>query len=422
MIKIALIGAGMRGTHAFGAYALEHSDDVKFVAVAEPDKFKRERFQQAHAIAPECTFHTWEEMLNQPRLADAIIISTPDDLHFKPAIAAIDKGYHLLLEKPMSNSAIECITLGAYPRLEHQVFAVCHVLRYSPFFRALKSLLSQGRIGSLVSIQHNENVGFRHFAHSFVRGNWRNADTSSPMILAKSCHDMDMLLWLANADCESVSSFGELSYFKAEHAPANAKMRCIDDCPAEENCPYSALKHYLGDNLDWLTTTISHDTSINARKNALREGQYGRCVFHCDNNVVDHQVVNLLFTNGVTAVFTMCAFTRDTTRTIKLMGTLGEIRGDMEKNEIEVRDFTNGRCELIYPAVLAEFGGHGGGDNGIMSDFISLIEQEDAQMSLTSAEVSTQSHLMAFAAEHSRLVKAVIHLDTFKEGIKNKLL
>ena len=228
---------------------------------------------------------------------------------------------------------------------------------------------------------------------------------------------MDILLWLVDTDCESVSSFGELSYFKEENAPKNAPMRCTDGCPVEAECPYSAQKHYLTDNLDWFTNTISIDTSLKAREKALKEGIYGRCVFHCDNNVVDHQVVNIEFKNGITAAFTMCAFTKDTSRTIKLMGTLGEIRGHMEKNEIEISNFASGVTEFISVETI---GGdvHGGGDAGLMEDFIRLVESGSTK-SLTSADISVQSHLMSFAAEQSRLSKKVVNLDDFKANLSN---
>lgn len=417
MVTIALIGAGMRGTHAYGAYVLDHADKAQFVAVADPDPQTRQRFQKLHNIPDERCFRDWEDLLKQPRLADAVIISTPDSTHYKPTMAAIEKGYHILLEKPMSTDPTECIAMGEYAKQREQVFAVCHVLRYAGFFKSLKALLLSGRIGKLVSIQHNENVGYRHYAHSYVRGNWRNSDLSSPMILAKSCHDMDILLWLVDADCESISSFGELSYFKEENAPYNAPLRCTDGCPVEADCPYSAQKHYLTNNLDWFTNTISIDTSLKAREKALKEGIYGRCVFHCDNNVVDHQVVNIEFKNGVTAAFTMCAFTKDTSRTIKLMGTLGEIRGHMEKNEIEISNFASGETEFISVETIGK-DSHGGGDAGLMEDFIRLVEIGSTK-SLTSADISVQSHLMSFAAEQSRLSKRVMNLDDFKADLSN---
>ena len=194
-------------------------------------------------------------------------------------------------------------------RKRGKVLSVCHVLRYTPFFSKIKELLDKGCIGRLISIQHNENVGYWHYAHSFVRGNWRNSEDSSPMILAKSCHDMDIMLWLAGADCRSISSYGSLTHFKSENAPEGAPYRCMDGCPVQNECPYYAPRLYLTENTSWPTSVISADTGIEARTKALREGPYGRCVYRCDNNVVDHQVVAIEFKNDVTAVFTMSAFT-----------------------------------------------------------------------------------------------------------------
>lgn len=416
MVKIVVIGAGMRGTHAYGIYAQEHRDEVQFAAVAEPNPERREYFRKTHNIPEEMCFESWEELLALPRMADAAIISTQDNMHYEPTMAAIEKGYHVLLEKPMSTSPEECVAMGEFAREKNQLFMICHVLRYSGFFRKIKELLEEGSIGKLVSIAHNENVGYYHQAHSYVRGNWRNSDLASPMILAKSCHDMDILLWLAGSDCENISSFGELSFFKKENAPTNAPLRCTDGCPAEADCPYFAPRQYLKENLDWLATAISDDHSLEGRRKALEEGPYGRCVFHCDNNVVDHQVVNIEFKNGVTAAFTMCAFTKEISRTIKLMGTLGEIRGNMDTNEIEIRRFIEDKPEIIVTDDVNGDNGHGGGDRGIMEEFVRLLENGSTE-GLTSADISVQSHLMAFAAEKSRLEKRIINLEEYRKEV-----
>lgn len=227
-ITAALLGAGMRGEMAYASYALSHPDEIQFVAVAEPDRTKRERFRELHSIPEEMCFQGWEELLEKPRLADALLVCTQDSMHYEPSIKALKAGYHLLVEKPMSPNPLECIRMGELARERQRVFSVCHVLRYTPFFSTIKKLLAEGRIGKLVSIQHNENVGFWHQAHSFVRGNWGNSGKSSPMILAKCCHDMDILLWLVGAQCKRLSSFGSLMHFRKEEAPEGAPMRCLD--------------------------------------------------------------------------------------------------------------------------------------------------------------------------------------------------
>lgn len=420
MKTAVVIGAGMRGGRAYGPYALANPDEIRIVAVAEPDHERQMAFAQAHGIPPEMRFLSWEDLLREPRLADAAIICTQDGMHFDPTMQAIEKGYHILLEKPMSPDPSECIRMGDYANQRGQHFAICHVLRYTAFFGQLKQLLEERRIGQLISIQLTENVGYFHFAHSFVRGNWRNSKLSSPMILAKSCHDMDILLWLAGGACRKVSSFGTLTHFTPENAPEGAPNRCTDGCPAAQTCPYFAPHVYLVDEQSFMTASISNDPSIAAREQALRDGPYGRCVYRCDNDVVDHQVVNLMFENDVTASFTMCGFTHEINRTLKLMGTKGEIRGNMAKNELEIYDFLTGTCELIHTEGESGDNGHGGGDEGIMRAFVKLLGG-DVGENLTSADVSVQSHLIAFAAERARLENSVIDLPTFRKEMASEL-
>ena len=418
-ITAVLIGAGMRGMHAYASYALEHPHEIQFVAVAEPNRERREKFRELHGIADDMCCSDWKTLLEKPRLADAALICTQDKMHFEPTLKALEKGYHILLEKPMSPDPKECITMGEYAEKYNRIFSICHVLRYTNFFSTLKKLLDEGRIGRLISIQHNENVGHVHQSHSYVRGNWGDTKASSPMILAKSCHDMDIMLWLAGADCTGVSSFGSLTHFKKENAPAGAPARCLDGCPIEKECPYYAPKIYLTENTGWPTSAISNDTSMEARMQALREGPYGRCVYRCDNDAVDHQVVNIEFANEVTASFTMCAYTNKTNRTIKLMGTKGEIRASEERKEIEVFDFSTGFREVIHLPEAKS--GHGGGDDGIMRDFVRLVQKDEANAGLTSAQISVQSHLMAIAAEKSRLEKKVIALNDYTRHIKEDI-
>jgi predicted dehydrogenase len=338
-------------------------------------------------------------------------------MHFAPTMTALQAGYHVMLEKPMSPNPAECIAMGQYAEQHKQVFLICHVLRYTPFFATIKQALDEGNIGQLITIQHNENVGYWHYAHSFVRGNWRNADESSPMILAKSCHDMDILLWLAGADCLNISSFGTLSHFKSANAPTGAPLRCLDGCPAADTCQYYAPRLYLTSNTGWPTSVISVDQSMAARYKALQVGPYGRCVYHCDNNVVDHQVATMEFANEVTAAFTMSAFTDQVSRTLKLMGTEGEINASMERNEIEISNFKTGIKKVLSLHAPEGMQGHGGGDFGILKELLRLVRSGEKQTGLTSASVSVQSHLMAFAAEKSRLEKHVVNLQDFYQEV-----
>jgi len=415
-ITVALIGAGLRGVN-YLEYALQHPEELQVVAVAEPIVERRESFKLKHGLEDNQCFESWDDFFAAPKLADAVLICTQDKQHFDPTIKALEAGYHVLLEKPMSPDAKECVLMGDMALRYNRVFSICHVLRYTHFFSTIKNILDNGIIGKLMSITHNENVGYWHQAHSFVRGNWRRKEESSPMILAKSCHDLDILLWLADSDCVRVSSFGSLSHFTSSQAPEGAPKRCLDGCPVSDECLYYAPKQYLTSDINWPTSAISDDLSYDARYKALQEGPYGRCVYHCDNDVVDHQVVNLEFANSITAAFTMSAFTKDVSRTIKLMGTLGEIRGAMEKNEIEIIYFASGKVEKVSLEDMGGHVGHGGGDMGLIKDFLRLVREDGESQGLTSAEKSVQSHLMAFAAEQSRIEGTVIDLASFAQSV-----
>lgn len=406
-VKAVLIGAGMRGADAYASYALKYPNELKIVAVAEPDRERRSMLAGLHGISEEYCFEGYEALLEREKMADCALVCTQDRMHYDPVVRALEKGYHVLCEKPMSPERDEIIEMGRAAEKYGRILSVCHVLRYSPFFVKLNELLGQGRIGELVSIQHMESVAYWHQAHSFVRGNWRDGCASSPMLLQKCCHDMDILLWLADSHCTKISSFGSLKYFKKENAPEDAPEYCLDGCRHRDTCPYYAPRFYLehpsgGD----LYRAVSLDTSREALIKALEKGPYGRCVFQCDNNVVDHQVVNIEFENQVTASFTMCAFTNKCERVINLMGTRGQIRGNMESGEIEVMDFASGDCERIV--LHKTEGGHSGSDEAMMKDFTALIAAEGKEGGRSKACMAVESHLMALAAEESRLTGKVV--------------
>ncbi|WP_454053595.1 Gfo/Idh/MocA family protein [Clostridium sp. Marseille-Q7071] len=408
-IRVGLIGAGQRGKDIYGNYALINPEHIEFVAVAEPNEIKRKEFSEKHNVKPEYQFESWEQLLEKDKFCDAVVIATPDRTHFEPAKLALKKGYHILLEKPMSSIPEEVMKLGILAKKNNKVFMICHVLRYTPFFNTIKKIIDSGEIGDIMSIQHNENIGYFHFGHSFVRGNWRNSNLSSSLMLQKSCHDMDILLWLVGSPCRKIASFGELSYFKKERKPEGAGDRCVE-CKIESKCPYSAVKLYYNNVGRWPTTAIVEIQTIDEVKKAVEQGPYGRCVYNCDNNVVDHQSTILEFENNVTATFNLSAFTNQVNRTLKIMGTKGEIRAIDSKNEIEVQLFDTNERKVLNPKQIT--GGHGGGDTGIMEDFISLILSNKGK-ALTSANVSVQSHMMAFAAEESRLTDRVVTMKDY---------
>lgn len=401
-VRVALLGAGNRGRYVYAEYAKQRPQDLKIVAVAEPDDAKRAAIVEEHGIELEFACKDWKHLFEKSLDIDGVIIATQDTMHREPILAAMERNYHILCEKPIVTTEEHSREIARKSEGFDKIFVIGHVLRYSPFFSRVKDILDSGELGKLIGIELDECVGHIHQSHSFVRGHWRNKEESSPMILAKSCHDMDMLCYLAGSRCESLNSYGELNHFKAENAPEGAPMRCLDGCPIERECPYAAQKIYLGKKTDWPVNAISTDLSMEGRIKALQTGPWGRCVYHCDNNVVDHQVVQAHFLNGVVATFTMSAFTMDTHRSLRLMGTKAELKGDMELGIIEIDQFSSRDHKTIH--LETTIGGHSGSDELFVADFIRQVREND-QEGKTSLKTSLQSHFMAFAAEASRLAE-----------------
>ncbi len=416
-INIAVIGAGARGMYAYAPYLLDNPGEGKIVGVAEPDRERREAFCKKYDVPSDKTFNSWDELLAVPKFCDAVIIATLDDMHFEPAMRAMELGYDILLEKPISVSPHECMKLAEKANETGAKVVVCHVLRYTSFYRELKKQLKSGIIGDIVSVVHNENVAFFHQAHSFVRGNWKNSDETCPMILAKCCHDMDLLNWLIDSECMRLSSFGSLMHFKPENAPAGATEYCLDGCAAAETCPYYVMRYRENRSCHkgfMFYVCEPEPVSEEVFLRNVKNGRYGRCVYKCDNNVVDHQVVNMEYEHGTTVAFTMSAFTDKGSRTTKIMGTKGEIAANDLKKEIIIYDFLSGNTTTIVTADTT--GGHGGGDSGIMKDFLAYVRGDRVSDSMTTIQVSVASHNMAFAAEKSRLENTVI--ETGSGGLK----
>ena len=405
-ITAVVLGAGSRGA-TYAGYAKEFPEDLQVVAVAEPRADRRDLLADALDIPEDGRFASWQELLARPRMADCAFVCTLDDDHTEPAIKAMELGYHVLLEKPMSNSEDECRRITEAAERTGRVLAVCHVLRYTPFYMTLKDLIDRGEIGQVTAVNQIENVGYWHQAHSFVRGNWRNTAETSPMLLQKSCHDMDILLWLVGRDCQRVQSFGSLRHFTPENAPEGAPARCTDGCPHADTCPYYAPRLYMDmSRTGWPVDVITTDLSEAGRHRALEEGPYGRCVYHCDNDVVDRQVVNLEFEGGAVATFTMTAFSADFSRQLKIFGTTGQITADMGTGQIVLHRF--GEEKKTIPLDGTARSGHGGGDFGLLGDFLHILRHGGE--SRTSAKISLQSHLICFAAERSRKEHIVVEL------------
>ena len=415
---LLILGAGSRGS-TYAAYALAHPDRARVVGVAEPRAAWRERLAATHGIHASHAVADWQDLLSKHRFADAVIVATPDRMHVKPTVSAVQQGYHVLLEKPMAPDEAGCRRITTAAIDAGVVFAVCHVLRYAPYSRRIKELVEGGAIGDVVSVQHLEPVGYWHQAHSYVRGNWRREDLASSMLLAKCCHDLDWIRYLVGARCTTVQSFGSLRHFRAGQGPPHAARRCLD-CPAESGCPYSAVKIYLGrvaaGRTGWPVDILVPDVTRESVLEALRDGPYGRCVYGCDNDVVDHQIVNMLFEGGPTASLMMIGFTEADHRQTRIFGTRAQLVGD--GRTIRRFDFLTDRWEVIEagaanPSIL---GGHGGGDGALMDAFIHAVRRgEPAQMPTGPAE-TLETHMMAFAAERSRIENRVVPTEELLGG------
>jgi len=406
-IKAIVCGAGNRG-NVYGNYAYEFPDELDIVGVAEPIDIRRERFSKKHDIKQKNQFVTWEHVFEKRKFADVIIITTPDDLHYGPAMKALAMGYDLLLEKPIAQTWEECKEILEAQKKAKAVVAVCHVLRYSPYYRKVKETIDSGILGELVSVQHFEPIQHVHMSHSFVRGNWGIEAETNPAILAKSCHDLDLLRWWIDRKCKYISSFGSLKWFRESNAPEGSTNRCTDGCKVEKTCPYSALRIYH-ENRTWLHHfDLPEDQSKHgdAIMQNLKDGPYGRCVYRCDNDVVDHQVMAMEFEDEITASFNMEAFTDYHGRRSRIMGSMGHINGN--GTILDIADFRKQTVESWNVKEQVKItSGHGGGDWGLMRDFLVAVDQQNENLLTSNLDASMESHQMGFLAELSRKTKQV---------------
>lgn len=435
--RLVVIGAGGRGRDAYGRWAIEHPDRATIVAVADVSPVRRSALAAEAGGAAE--YGDWRDAVADlgALAADGVIIAVPDALHVDVATAVADAGVPFLLEKPAAPTLPELARLAGHARRTSSRLAVGHVLRFTPFWRSVKHIVDSGAIGRTMTIEVRENIGFWHFAHSYVRGNWRKTATSSAMVLTKTSHDLDLIRWIAGGAPESVYSIGELTWFRSENAPPGAPEFCLDGCPVAASCPFFAPRYYV----DALADVTGHpvhllgaDTSPSGRLAALRTGDYGRCVFRSDNDVADHQQTSMMFPGGVTATLTASAFTAENTRNVTITGSAGQLTGHMESGEIVVDLFSptaslpdglplaahdvevkppmnheRHTMRVLMPnADLGDHAGHAGGDAALMSEFVDALRDGTVGEGELSFETALDSHLIAFAAEESRLTSGRI--------------
>lgn len=409
ILSVAIIGVGSRGAETYGRYFIERTDLFKITSLCEIKPDRLEKYRKEFNVDKDQCFVDENEFFQKKR-ADIVVISTLDADHVRHALMAIDLGYHILLEKPITCNEDELYQLQAAADKKKVKILVCHVLRYTIAMQKMKTLLNEGAIGQLISIDHLENVAYWHQAHSFVRGNWRIKEETAPMILAKCCHDLDLIQWFANSKCESLSSYGDLNYFNAAHAPKDASDRCTN-CKLMHSCPYSAYNIYIekwkkdgSPENCWPYNVLTDEVlTEDVLMKAIKEGPYGRCVFHCDNDVVDNQSVNILFKNGVTANLKMTGFNKYPGRHIHFFGTEGEIILNEQQGTITLRPFGKEDTVWNIRELTQDTRGHGGGDIEMMKYLHKMITEDVVDSTATSLADSIESHKIAFAAEKSRL-------------------
>ncbi|MHA1371340.1 MAG: Gfo/Idh/MocA family protein [Promethearchaeota archaeon] len=463
-VTAVLIGAGSRGKDAYGQYALLYPDRLKFIAVADTNPEKCRIFKEEHHLDDSMVSSLWEALLNEEKgkLADAAFICTPDRHHHAPAMKALDLGYDIVLEKPISPTKEQCHALAKKADDTGRLVLVCHVLRYTPFWKKVKEIIDSGRIGRVIHYEHSENVSYWHYGHSYVRGFYKNKGTSTPIVLAKTCHDLDLMYWILDERARSVHATGELTWYRPENAPDGAPERCTDGCPHSEECPWYAPRLYIEAEplirigyespnkliraltnvalyhknfiramsifnkklktiVNWdqfPATALTTDLTPEGKLKALREGDFGKCIFKSGNDQPDHMVSVFNFPSSVTGTLIMHGLSEYEGRELRVFGTKGVLRGIFRFmfEEIRVTDFRHGNSEILYKSGGTLQGGHGGGDFGLMDAFTSLLRGEGTLESLGISDIhdALESHYMGFAAEESRLTGETQHIADFR--------
>lgn len=431
-VSLALVGAGCRGKDVYAAITYKEKLNADFVAVVDPVEEKRDDMIQRFGIRKDMAFADDEEFFSKGKICDAVVIATQDRDHYRQCMRALELGYDIVLEKPISNDLREVLEIEAKAKQCGCKVIVCHVLRYHSMWNKIKKVLDSGELGKVITIQHNENVGHYHMSHSFVRGEWRDASTSGPIMLTKTCHDFDVLYWLVGSPCKSVASFGGIGFFDQDHAPSGSGERCLG-CSVADECEYNAMKVYTHEGGYSPQIFTNNKYTEDAIHDGLKKSNYGQCVFKAGNSVCDHQSTILEFENGVSCTFNLNAFTRESSRTIKIMCEKGTIRAN--EDVIEVTTFKMRHKVLgeianflkwdkgIKKRIKVHSGfslknliyGHGGADYYFTKGMVGALN--GTEPGKTSVTDSVESHLMAFAAEEARVNNCVVDMKSYRSQL-----
>lgn len=406
--KVVIIGCGARGGETYGRYFIE-SGEAQIVAICDTNQARLDGFRKEFGLSVDKCFTNYNDLFALGKIADVCVVAVMDKDHHEVAMKAMSLGYHLLLEKPVCGTAEQCTEIRDYAEANNLLVTVCHVMRYTSYYRYLKKLITDGTIGQMIGIEQTEDVAYWHMAHAFVRGNFCNSDTTSPMILQKCCHDMDLLVYLTEQRPMSVSSMGSLRYFKSQNAPQGSAERCVD-CKVQ-NCPFNAVDFYIGNAKElisqgrsvnvWPYAQVAVEPTIDSLMQSLRTTKWGKCVFHSDNNVVDHQFSVIQFQNGLVGTLTMIGFSADGGRQTHVYGTEGELYLDEQSRTITIQRFGDKKQVVSFDSLATDFSGHGGGDKVMLKEFLDCVRTGKKSFN-SDITRSVDSHLMCFAAEESR--------------------
>lgn len=420
-VTAIIVGAGHRAM-VYSKLALTNPELLKIVGVADPNPIRRKQCMEKFGFSEDMCFENADELAKKGKLADTIINGTMDEQHIETAVPLLNCGYDMLLEKPFAVNEEEMRKLVDCAKKNNSKVMICHVLRYTPFYYGIKKRIVDGEIGDIINIQTNEHVSYHHLSTSYVRGKWANSNNChTSMLLAKCCHDLDIIMWMmAETKPTQISSFGSKYQFKLENAPKGAGTICMKDCPLVDTCVYSTKRLYIDHPDRWAFYVwdalegIENPTIEDKIKLMKSDSPYARCMYKCDNNVVDHQSVLINFASGATATHNMVGGSSEPRRNIHIIGTKGEIFGNFEESKFYVSkidpspDAHNGECRIeevdlnVNGDMVGAYGGHGGGDERLAEDFVKFIQGEKPSLACTSIFDSVAGHLAVYLADVSR--------------------
>ena len=419
-VTAIIVGAGHRA-FVYSELAKTNPELLEIVGVADPNPVRRQKAMEYFGFSEDVCFESAEELARHGKLADTVINGTMDELHLQTTLPLLDAGYDMLLEKPFAVNEDEMWQIAECAKKNNSKVMICHVLRYTPFYYSIKERVASGEIGEIINIQTSEHVSYHHLSTSYIRGKWANSEKChTSMLLAKCCHDLDIMMWLMSETKPSqISSFGSKYQFKEENAPEGAGTICMLDCPHVDTCDFSTKRLYIDHPDRWsfyVWDALEHlpNPTIEDKIALMKsDNQYARCIYKCDNDVVDHQSVLVNFASGATGTHNMVGGSSEPRRYIHIIGTKGEIYGNFEESKFTVLkinpspDAHHEECDVeevdlrVSGDMVGAYGGHGGGDERLAEDFVMFIRGGEPSLACTSIFDSIAGHLCVYKADKS---------------------